>query len=65
MFAELCAWRLVLMRLVSGTIVEGTFKCKKSEDNSRELDVEIHYTVRDPENTSEPGDVFVQLYKVR
>ena len=65
MFAELCAWRLVLMRLVSGTIVEGTFKCKKSEDNSRELDVEIHFSVREPEAEAAPGEVVVQMFKVR
>ncbi|KAI0693848.1 protein arginine N-methyltransferase [Cerioporus squamosus] len=50
--------------VAGGTVVEGTFKCKKSSENSRELDVEIHYTVKDPEDTSTP-DVFVQLYKVR
>ncbi|KAI0365345.1 protein arginine N-methyltransferase [Pilatotrama ljubarskyi] len=47
-----------------GTVVEGLFKCRKSDDNSRELDVEIHYRVREPEETS-PGDLIVQLYKVR
>ena len=56
---------VVLMRLVPGTIVEGTFKCKKSEDNSRELDVEIHYTVKEPEESAATSDVFVQIYKVR
>ncbi|RDX48838.1 protein arginine N-methyltransferase [Lentinus brumalis] len=50
--------------VAGGTVVEGIFKCKKSSENSRELDVEIHYTVKDPEDTSTP-DVFVQLYKVR
>lgn len=48
-----------------GTIVEGTFKCKKSEDNSRELDVEIHFSVREPEAEAAPGEVVVQMYKVR
>jgi len=47
-----------------GSIVQGTFKCRKSEGNSRELDVEIHYSVRDPEATEVP-DVVVQAYKVR
>jgi len=48
-----------------GTIVQGTFKCKKSEDNTRELDVEIHYTVKDDSTGAEPSEVVVQLYKVR
>ena len=52
------------LRCGLGTVVEGTFKCKKSPDNSRELDVEIHYTVKEPEDAA-PGDVFVQIYKVR
>ena len=46
-------------------MVEGTFKCKKSEDNSRELDVEIHFTVRKPDADAIAGDVVVQIYKVR
>ncbi|KAI0770721.1 protein arginine N-methyltransferase [Fomes fomentarius] len=50
--------------VAEGTVVEGTFKCKKSQDNSRELDVEIHYTVKEPEESA-PSDVFVQIYKVR
>ena len=65
MFAGPGAWCVVLMRLVSGTIVEGTFKCKKSEDNSRELDVEIHFSVREPEAEAAPGEVVVQMFKVR
>ncbi|KAH9922941.1 S-adenosyl-L-methionine-dependent methyltransferase [Fomitopsis serialis] len=48
-----------------GTVVQGTFKCHKSTDNSRELDVEIHYTVKDPDEAQAPGKVVVQLYKVR
>jgi protein arginine N-methyltransferase 3 len=43
--------------LTSGDIISGTFYCRKSSNNSRELDVEIHYfTV---------GDVRVQTFKVR
>ncbi|KAF9231844.1 hypothetical protein BU15DRAFT_81915 [Melanogaster broomeanus] len=46
-----------------GTVVSGTFYCKKSDENSRELDVEIHYSVK---KGAEPaGDVVVQMYKVR
>ncbi|KAH9850155.1 S-adenosyl-L-methionine-dependent methyltransferase [Lenzites betulinus] len=48
-----------------GTVVEGVFKCRKSEDNSRELDVEIHYHVKDPEAPTAPSETIVQLYKVR
>ncbi|KAI0823963.1 S-adenosyl-L-methionine-dependent methyltransferase [Trametes gibbosa] len=48
-----------------GTIVEGMFKCRKSEDNSRELDVEIHYQVKDPEAPAASSETIVQLYKVR
>ncbi|KAI1788889.1 protein arginine N-methyltransferase [Ganoderma leucocontextum] len=51
--------------VADGTIVEGTFKCKKSEDNSRELDVEIHFSVREPEAEAAPKEVIVQMYKVR
>ncbi|KAI0783458.1 protein arginine N-methyltransferase [Abortiporus biennis] len=47
-----------------GTVVQGTFKCKKSEGNSRELDVEIHYSVKDESDTA-VSDIIVQLYKVR
>ncbi|KZT63364.1 S-adenosyl-L-methionine-dependent methyltransferase [Daedalea quercina L-15889] len=48
-----------------GTVVQGTFKCRKSSDNSRELDVEIHYTVKDPDVEEAPSQVVVQLFKVR
>ena len=48
-----------------GTIVAGTFYCKKSETNSRELDVEIHYSSRQNAETTEVGDTVVQIYKVR
>lgn len=52
-------------RVCSGTVVQGTFKCRKSADNSRELDVEIHYTVTDPDTDEPPSQVVVQLFKVR
>ncbi|KAI0036261.1 S-adenosyl-L-methionine-dependent methyltransferase [Vararia minispora EC-137] len=48
-----------------GTIVEGTFHCRKNADNSRELDVEIHYTVRLSADAPAPADVVVQIYKIR
>ncbi|KAF8993501.1 protein arginine N-methyltransferase [Cyathus striatus] len=47
-----------------GSIVGGTFHCRKSETNSRELDVEIHYSVQQ-EPDSSPSDTVVQMYKVR
>ncbi|KNZ73314.1 Protein arginine N-methyltransferase 3 [Termitomyces sp. J132] len=47
-----------------GSIVHGTFHCRKSEENSRELDVEIHFSVKqDPEGP--PSDLIVQMFKVR
>ena len=49
----------------SGTVVQGTFRCRKSADNSRELDVEIHYTVQEPDAEAPPSEVVVQLFKVR
>ncbi|CDO72229.1 hypothetical protein BN946_scf184970.g81 [Trametes cinnabarina] len=48
-----------------GTIVEGIFKLRKSKDNSRELDVEIHYRVKEPEEEAAPSEVIVQFFKVR
>jgi len=41
------------------------FHCRKSEMNSRELDVEIHYSVRENADAPASGDVVVQMYKVR
>ena len=55
---------VVLMANCTGSIVSGTFKCRKSETNSRELDAEIHYSVKLDED-SEPSETFVQLYKIR
>ncbi|KAJ7595054.1 S-adenosyl-L-methionine-dependent methyltransferase [Mycena floridula] len=46
-----------------GSIVQGTFHCRKSETNSRELDIEIHYSMR--KEGEKPGDVVVQMFKVR
>ncbi|KAF9046251.1 protein arginine N-methyltransferase [Panaeolus papilionaceus] len=52
------------VNVTEGSIVTGTFHCKKSQDNSRELDVGIHYSVKQDED-SPPSDTFVQMYKVR
>ena len=54
----------ILNTIGLGTIVQGTFKCKNSDGNSRELDVEIHYTIKDDED-SKVSDVIVQIFKVR
>ncbi|KAJ7101532.1 S-adenosyl-L-methionine-dependent methyltransferase [Mycena belliarum] len=45
-----------------GAVVTGHFHCGKSQTNSRELDVEIHYAVS---NGGETGVTRVQMYKVR
>ncbi|KAL5524274.1 hypothetical protein ACEPAF_9414 [Sanghuangporus sanghuang] len=49
-----------------GTTVSGTFHCRKSADNSRELDVELHYVIRDTDNGTghtEKSPMFVQSFK--
>ncbi|KAG5645450.1 hypothetical protein DXG03_005999 [Asterophora parasitica] len=50
--------------VAEGSTVHGSFHCRKSEDNSRELDVEIHFSVKqDPEGPA--SEVVVQMFKVR
>ena len=53
------------LSVAEGTVVEGTFKCRKSADNSRELDVEIHYAMRESEDAPVPAELTVQMFKVR
>ena len=48
----------------TGSIVNGTFYCRKSEVNSRELDVEIHYSVKQ-DGEAPASNAIVQMYKVR
>ncbi|KAF8194371.1 arginine N-methyltransferase 3 [Mycena galopus ATCC 62051] len=49
-----------------GSIVTGHFHCVKSQANSRELDVEIHYAVQTEEAQVVGVDAtVVQMYKVR
>ncbi|ESK84801.1 protein arginine n-methyltransferase 3 [Moniliophthora roreri MCA 2997] len=49
-----------------GTVVLGQFVCKKNQTNSRELDVEIRYTVKASEaEEAKDQDVVVQIFKVR
>jgi len=50
--------------VVEGSSVVGSFHCKKSETNSRELEVEIHYALKDSVDAA-VGEVIVQMYKVR
>ena len=52
--------------LIAGASVVGTFYCRKSLENSREIDVEIHYHV-EPEDgkMEERPPTTVQLFKVR
>lgn len=52
------------IRAREGTIVTGMFSCRKSDENSRELDMEIRYSVKDNE-ASPPSDLIVEMYKVR
>ena len=47
-----------------GSVVVGRFSCRKNETNSRELMVEIHYSVKE-EDKSQPGDTIVQIFKVQ
>jgi len=47
-----------------GTVVSGTFHCNKNPDNSRELAVEIHYTVK-TDKDSVVSDMIIQMFKVR
>ncbi|KAK7025560.1 hypothetical protein VNI00_015913 [Paramarasmius palmivorus] len=47
-----------------GTVIAGQFCCKKSEENSRELEIEIRYIVKaSEEEASEEQDVVVQIFK--
>lgn len=49
---------------LAGSIVQGSFHCRKSEDNSRELDIEIHYSVKQ-DTEAAASDTVVQIFKVR
>jgi len=58
------------IQMQHGAVIEGTFHCRKSTDNSRELDVEIHYSVPsvDADGNVAPGSqkqTLVQTFKVR
>jgi protein arginine N-methyltransferase 3 len=62
-----------LRSMILGTIVKGAFHCRKSANNKRELDVEIHYEVFPPDvegaegkgKAVQGGGVTVQMFKVR
>ncbi|KAF7292107.1 Protein arginine N-methyltransferase [Mycena indigotica] len=51
--------------VVEGTKISGTFHCTKSDVNSRELDVEIHYHVVPQDAEGGKVETVVQMYKVR
>ncbi|KAG8994027.1 hypothetical protein FRB93_001697 [Tulasnella sp. JGI-2019a] len=61
------------IRVRKGTTVTGSFHCRKSESNTRELDVEIHYLVEDPplgagappQASTGLREAVVQMFKVR
>ena len=63
LFLELAEHIDEQLPFATGTTVSGTFHLKKSETNSRELDVEIHYTVSHTGLTS--SAMKFQTYKVR
>ena len=48
--------------LTPGARIHGEFFCRKSSSNSRELDVEIHYTL---DKASERRSWTMMTYKVR
>ncbi|TRM62093.1 S-adenosyl-L-methionine-dependent methyltransferase [Schizophyllum amplum] len=48
-----------------GTVVYGSFHCKKSTTNSRELDVEVHYSTKPSVDAPATEDTVVQMYKIR
>ncbi|KAK0449453.1 S-adenosyl-L-methionine-dependent methyltransferase [Armillaria borealis] len=48
-----------------GSKVRGTFYCRKSESNSRELEIEIHYMKQDSTGADESKDLVVQMYTVQ
>ncbi|KAF8230032.1 arginine N-methyltransferase 3 [Tricholoma matsutake] len=50
--------------VAEGSVVNGTFYCRKSDSNSRELDVEIHYAAKQDAEAAASHTV-VQMYKVR
>lgn len=43
--------------------MSGMLSCKKNDGNSRELDVEIHYSVK-REGEESAGETIVQIYTV-
>jgi len=47
-----------------GSVINGVFYCKKNRTNTRELDVEIHYSIEENAE-SHPSDTIVQIFRVR
>jgi len=52
-------------KVIEGSKVTGTFHCRKSETNSRELDIEIHYAISHTGFGVQPRETTVQSFKVR
>ncbi|KAJ3759216.1 S-adenosyl-L-methionine-dependent methyltransferase [Lentinula raphanica] len=48
-----------------GFVVSGHFHCHKSDSNSREIDIEIHYTVQDVASQTPSQDVVVEMFKIQ
>jgi hypothetical protein len=65
LITDICSATLVADFFVGDTI-QGTFNCRKSKENSRELDVEIHYQVIG-QGQEEKGDgmATVGVFRVR
>ncbi|EJD51065.1 S-adenosyl-L-methionine-dependent methyltransferase [Auricularia subglabra TFB-10046 SS5] len=53
------------LSVTPGAIVQGTFFCRKSTTNSRELDVEIHYSTLEEDAEGPPSETTVQIFKIR
>jgi len=68
-FSKETHWKQVVfllkepIELDRGVTVTGTFHCKKSEDNSRELDIEFQYRINRPGHEGDPP-LIVQSFKV-
>ena len=52
-----------VLRPVPGVTVTGTFHCKKSQENSRELEIDLEYRINCAGNEGEP-QLVVQSFKV-
>lgn len=53
--------------MILGDTIIGRFNCRKSANNSRELDVEIHYQLQKAggKQGEDAQDAYVGMYRVR